>query len=126
MVDNPEKDPNNTAEEEETKRLEQALKQDRLGGWPAIIGIGGTLACFINMIFRGWDAYINIGSASLYLWELCLLFLAITVAFLPASIKDARYLAAGKQRPSIGSFSKGILTRLLIAATVIVLIYQFI
>lgn len=126
MVDNPEQHPNNTSENEETKRFEQALKQDRLGGWPAIIGIGGTLAFFINMIFNGWDAYVYIGSTSLYHWEFCLFFTAITVAFLPASIKDARYLATGKQRPSTISFSKGIIIRLLIAVTVIVLIYQFI
>lgn len=122
----PEHKTNDMPEAKEAKRLEQALKQDRLGGWPSIIGVGGTLAFFLNMVFKGWDAYVNIGSTSLYLWELCLCFLAIAVAFLPASIKDAQCSAAGKQRPSMGSFSKGIIVRLLISVAALVLIYQLI
>lgn len=124
IMHEPENKPKDTTETEDVKQLEQALKQDRLGGWPSIIGVAGTIALFLNMLFRGWDEYVNIGSASLYLWELCLYFFAIAVAFLPASLHDAKCLAAGKQRPSIQSYIKGIVIRLLIAVVVIIIIYQ--
>ena len=120
---NSENEQNNLTDAENTKRLEQALKQDRLAGWPSIIGVAGTIAFLVNMAFRGWDAYVNIGSVSLYLWELCLYCLAITVAFVPASLKDATCLAAGKPRPSIQSYGKGIAVRFFIAVVVIIVIY---
>ncbi len=108
---------------ETTTRLEQAFKQDRLGGWPSIIGLAGTMIAFLNMLFKGWEEYINIGSVSLYLWELCLFFFAIAVAFVPASLKDAKCLAEGKPRPSVQSYGKGVAIRSAIAASVIIIIY---
>lgn len=118
-LDNKQKD---VTDDETTKRIEQALKQDRLGVWPSIIGIGGTLGVFLNILFREWDAYINIGSVSIYLWELCLFFLAIAIAFVPASVKDARCLADEKQIPSVKSYTLGIIMRFLIAGTVLIII----
>lgn len=104
---------------ETTKRLEQAFKQDRLGGWPSIIGLAGTITFFLHMLFSGWDAYIIIGSVRPYLWELCLFCFTIAVAFVPASLKDARYLSEGKPRPSVQSYGKGIAIRFSITASVI-------
>lgn len=113
---------NNVTDAETTMRLEQAFKQDRLGGWPSIIGLAGTLTVFLNILFRDWDAYINIGSVSLYLWDLCLFFFAIAVAFLPASLKDGKRLAEGKQKPSVKSYTRGIIMRFLIAGVVIIIV----
>lgn len=116
---------NNIEDVEMTKRLERAFKRDRLRGWPSIIGISGTIAILVNIIFKGGDEYINIGSNSIYLWELGLYFLAISFVFLPASIKDAKCLASGKERPSTVSYIVGIALRLFIACVVIFVFFKF-
>lgn len=118
-LDNKQKD---VMDDETTKRLEQALKQDRLGGWPSFIGLAGTLGVFLNILFREWDAYINIGSVSIYLWELCLFFLTIAIAFVPASLKDGRCLVKGEPIPSVKSYTLGIIMRFLIAGTVMIIL----
>lgn len=95
-------------QEKETSQLEPALMYYGLGGWSAIIGVGGTLAFFINMIFRGVGAFIKIGSASFYIWELCLFyFIVIAIALYLPRLKIPNIWPPRKRDRQLGLLAKG-------------------
>lgn len=46
--------------------MQKAFKKDRLGGWPAIISVGGFFALLLRMIFDDMDGYIIVGDMDIY------------------------------------------------------------
>ena len=108
------------------QRLQTAMKNDRFKSWPATIALGGLIAIALRLAFGEFDAYIDVGSKSIYLWELGLFFLSLTIAFLPASLRDAVLAAEGKPLPSTSRYIRGILIRFVATILLIVLGFQFV
>lgn len=117
--------PRSAADEPFDQRLQNAMKNDRFKGWPSAIAVGGLIAIALRLAFGEFDAYIDVGSKSIYLWELGLFFLSLTIAFLPASLRDAVLRAEGKPLPSSSRYIRGILIRFVATILLIVLGFQF-
>src|SRR5690606_40090037 len=92
--------------EEYATKMQEALKKDRFGGWPVTISLGGLLAVGFRLVFADIDDYISVGNASIYLWELGLIFFVGTISFMPVTITDAKRIAAGLPHLSAGAYWK--------------------
>jgi len=93
-----------------------------LGGWPAIISVGGFFALLLKMIFDDMDGYIIIGDLDIYYWELWLFFLVGTLSFLPVTILDAKRLVSGLPHLSTARYWKKVVIYFLISAALALLI----
>lgn len=102
--------------------MQAAFKKDRLGGWPAIISIGGFFAILFRMIFDDTDGYIIVGQTDIYYWELWLFFLVGTISFLPVTILDARRLVSGSPQLPTAAYWKKVVIYFLISAALALLI----
>lgn len=107
---------------EHAASMQKAFKKDRLGGWPAIISVGGFFALLLKMIFDDMDGYIIIGDMDIYYWELCLVFLVGIISFLPVTILDAKRLASGLPHLSTARYWKKVVIYFLISAALALLI----
>jgi len=93
-------------DEEYAAKMQESFKKDRFGGWPVIIFLGGLLAVALRLVFADIDDYISVGNASIYLWELGLIFFVGTVSFMPVTITDAKRIAAGLPHLTAGAYWK--------------------
>lgn len=93
-------------DEEYAAKMQEAFKKDRFGGWPVIISLGGLLAVALRLVFADIDDYISVGNASIYLWELGLIFFVGTISFMPVTITDAKRIAAGSPHLTAGAYWK--------------------
>lgn len=103
-------------------RMQKAFKKDRLGGWPAIISVGGVFALLLRMIFDDMHGYIIVGDMDIYYWELWLFFLVGTLSFLPVTILDAKRLVSGSPHLSTARYWKKVVIYFLISAALALLI----
>ena len=103
-------------------RMQKAFKKDRLGGWPAIISVGGVFALLLRMIFDDMHGYIIVGDMDIYYWELWLFFLVGTLSFLPVTILDAKRLVSSSPHLSTARYWKKVVIYFLISAALALLI----
>lgn len=123
---------NDSQQEKDTEyaaSMQAAFKKARLGGWPAIISIGGFFAILFRMIFDDMEGYIIVGQIDIYYWELWLFFLVGTISFLPVTVLDAKRLVSGlPPLPTVAYWKKVVIWFLVSAALALLirsLVYPF-